>query len=208
MISLCKKLNIIYNIITCNPEPNGLKWCLIHERIILVGELVEPVHQIGLNRLKQFTARAAQIYNLLHQNSLSDLSAVSDPMMNELIQRSSPSNNHWTEETVQLKLKSDEPLICACVNWRGKMKDFMISHSVKWWAAKMFIRFICFRCKISMFHIIIGCFNNVIVYTLHHCVITWTNYLFEPVHKIKLSNRTSSWKRIGFPHLPEALDYR
>ncbi len=133
MISLCKKLNIIYNIITCNPEPNGLKWCLIHERIILV----EPVHQIGLNRLKQFTARAAQIYKLLHQNSLSDLSAVSDPMMNELIQRSSPSNNHWTEETVQLKLKSDEPLICACVNWRGKMKDFMISHSVKWWAAKM-----------------------------------------------------------------------
>ncbi len=34
--------------------------------------LVEPVHQIGLNHLKQFAAQAAQIYKLLNQNSLSD----------------------------------------------------------------------------------------------------------------------------------------
>ncbi len=38
-ISLCKKLNIIYYIITCNPEPqtNGLEWCPVHERIILLN---------------------------------------------------------------------------------------------------------------------------------------------------------------------------
>ncbi len=37
-IGLCKKLNIIYNIITCNPEPqaNSPEWCPVHERIILL----------------------------------------------------------------------------------------------------------------------------------------------------------------------------
>ncbi len=36
-ISLCKKLNIIYSIITCNPEPqtNSLEWCPVHEQILL-----------------------------------------------------------------------------------------------------------------------------------------------------------------------------
>ncbi len=79
---------------------------------VLFNELVEPVHQIGLNFLQQFTARAAQIYKLLNQNSLSDTwltptptemsqnSSVSDPVMNELIQCSSSSNSHWTEETM------------------------------------------------------------------------------------------------------------
>ncbi len=58
MINLCKKLNIIYNIITCNPEPqaHAPEWCL-----------VEPVHQIWLNSLKQFAARPAQIYMLLNK---------------------------------------------------------------------------------------------------------------------------------------------
>ncbi len=36
-----KTLNIIYNIITCNPEPqaNGPEWCLVHVRIILLNLL-------------------------------------------------------------------------------------------------------------------------------------------------------------------------
>ncbi len=40
-IGLCKKLNIIYNIITCNPEPqaNGLEWCPVHERINLLNRI-------------------------------------------------------------------------------------------------------------------------------------------------------------------------
>ncbi len=61
---------------------------------ILFSELVEPVHQIRLKRLKQFTAGATQIYKLLNQNSLSDTwqslwlkmsqsTGVSDPVMNE-----------------------------------------------------------------------------------------------------------------------------
>ncbi len=39
---------------------------------VIFNELVEPVHQLKLNHLKQFGARAAQIYKLLNQNSLSD----------------------------------------------------------------------------------------------------------------------------------------
>ncbi len=54
-IGLCKKLNIIYNIITCNPEPQAN------------GHSSELVHQIKLNRLKQFAAGAAQIYKLFNQ---------------------------------------------------------------------------------------------------------------------------------------------
>ncbi len=39
IIGLCKKLNIIYNIITCNPEPrgNGAERCPVRERIILLN---------------------------------------------------------------------------------------------------------------------------------------------------------------------------
>ncbi len=68
---------------------------------IIFSELDESVHQIGLNRLNQFTVQAAQIYKLLNQNSLSDPwqsiwlemsqnSSISDPVMNELIQCFSP----------------------------------------------------------------------------------------------------------------------
>ncbi len=72
-ISLCKKMNISYNIITCNPEPqaNGLEWSLVRDWIILLNQF-SSVHQIWLKRLKQFTAWAAQIYKFLNQNSLSD----------------------------------------------------------------------------------------------------------------------------------------
>ncbi len=40
-IDLFKKLNIIYNIITCNPEPqaNGPEWCPVHKRITLLNRL-------------------------------------------------------------------------------------------------------------------------------------------------------------------------
>ncbi len=57
-IGLCKKLNIIYNIITCNPElqANSLERCPVHERInllnrIFFGELQPkgPVSQTGLS---------------------------------------------------------------------------------------------------------------------------------------------------------------
>ncbi len=75
--------------------------------------LDEPVHQIGLNRLKQFAARAAQIYNLLNQISLSDAwqSLRLEMSQNtgvwscdagfcQLIQCSSSSKSHWIEEKV------------------------------------------------------------------------------------------------------------
>ncbi len=41
IIILCKKLKMIYNIITCNPEPqaNGPEWCPVHELIILLNPL-------------------------------------------------------------------------------------------------------------------------------------------------------------------------
>ncbi len=67
IISLCKKLNIIYSIITCNPEPraDGSGCCSVHEWI-------KPVHQIWLNRLKPFVVQAAQIYKLLNLHSLPD----------------------------------------------------------------------------------------------------------------------------------------
>ncbi len=66
---------------------------------------------------------------------------ISDPEMNELIRCSSSSNSHWTEQTVRLRSKTDEPLICACVNqtlkWRGQINFFMVSHrlckKVSWW---------------------------------------------------------------------------
>ncbi len=55
----------------------------------LFSELDESVHQIRLNLLKQFAARAAQVYKLLNQNSLlvmtssrsEDYTSVYDPMM-------------------------------------------------------------------------------------------------------------------------------
>ncbi len=144
-IGLCKKLNVIYSIITCNPKPqaNGPEWCLVQTNHsfepVLFSELDESVHQIRLNHLKQFVAQAAQIYKLLDQNSLLDAwqslwlemsqyTGITDPMMNKLIQCSSSSNSHWTEETVRLGPKTDEPLIWACVNrtleWKGEMKVF------------------------------------------------------------------------------------
>ncbi len=81
---------------------------------------------VWLKLLNQFTARAAQIYKLLNQISLSDAwqslrlkmsqnSGVSDPVMNELIQRFSPSISLWTEETVRLGLKTMS-MVWACVN--------------------------------------------------------------------------------------------
>ncbi len=40
---------------------------------VLFGELDEPVHQFELKHLKQFTARATQIYKLLNQHTLLDV---------------------------------------------------------------------------------------------------------------------------------------
>ncbi len=70
--------------------------------MILFSELVEPVHQIGPNHLKQIVAREAQIYKLLNNNCLSDAwqalrlemsqnTSVSDPMMNQSF------SSHWTD---------------------------------------------------------------------------------------------------------------
>ncbi len=100
-----------------------------------------------LKCLKQFAARAAQIYKLLNQNSLSDawqslwleMSQNSgDPVMTELIKGSSSSNSHWTEETVRLGPKTDEPLIWPCVNraleWMAKLTFlwFLIVYVERW----------------------------------------------------------------------------
>ncbi len=67
-------LSVQENVITCNPYPqaNSPEWWPNHSlELVLFGELVDPVQNIGLNRLKQFAARAAQVYKLLNQNSLS-----------------------------------------------------------------------------------------------------------------------------------------
>ncbi len=86
---LCKKLNIIYNIISCNPEPVRLT----NESFFWTS---------SPKCLKPFVARAAEIHKLLDQNSLWDAwlwfemsrnIGVSDSMMNELIQCSSSSNS-------------------------------------------------------------------------------------------------------------------
>ncbi len=166
-IGLCKKLNIIYNIITCNPEPqaNGAECDAQFTNQSFEPNSFEPVLfwwtslTSSPNQTEPYkTVRTAQIHKLLNQNSLSDAwqlprleisqnTSVYDTMMNELIQCSSSSNSHWTEE-------------------------------------------------MSMFHIIIGCFN-IIVYTLslrdYESVIWTSNWN-------KLSERTSLRKIIGFPH--------
>ncbi len=87
-ISLCKKLNFIYNIITCNQSLRPTLQSdvrFVNESFFWTdsfSELNKPVHQIVLNRLKQFTTRAAQIYKLLNQNSPSDQNiSVYDPIM-------------------------------------------------------------------------------------------------------------------------------
>ncbi len=87
-IGLCKKLNIIYNIINCNPEPqaNSLEERPVYKLIFLLNRFFLVNY---LKRLRQFAARAAQ---LLNQNSLSDAwhslgfkmnqnSSVSDPVL-------------------------------------------------------------------------------------------------------------------------------
>ncbi len=156
-IGLCKKLNIIYNIITCNPEPqkNGPKWCPVHEQIILLNCFFDVV---------VFLVEQSESSETVCSSSSTDLQVtqskltfrcltvtptgnepkyrhISDPVMNELIRCSSSSNSHRTEQTVRLGPKTDEPLICACVNqtlkWRGQINFFMVSHrlckKVSWW---------------------------------------------------------------------------
>ncbi len=64
--------------------------------------------------------------------------SVSDPVINELIQCSSSSNSHWTEETVRLGLKTNEPLIRARVNptleWRDELRFlwFLMVYVERW----------------------------------------------------------------------------
>ncbi len=156
--SVCARM--IYNIITYNPEPQAnelefVRSCLVHERIILSKRFFW---------MNYFTKSDRSIWNSLRleqhrstssstsQNSLSDAwqslrletsqnSGVYDPMMNEPFQRFNYSNSHWTEERVGLELKTDGPLIWACVNWTleswGEIKVFMVSHclckKVSWW---------------------------------------------------------------------------
>ncbi len=86
---------------------------------IIFSELDESVHQIGLNRLNQFTVQAAQ--KLLNQNSLSDpwqsiwleMSQQHiwsrDERTDSVLQSSS---GHWTEETVRLGPKTVSHGIC------------------------------------------------------------------------------------------------
>ncbi len=127
-------------------EERVSKWEIV-ERETSVSDVPftnEPLFWIGLN---QFTARAAQIYKLLNQISLSDAwqslrlemrhsSGVSDHVM-----MNGSSNSPWTEETARLEPKTDEPLIFSSVNrtleWRDQMNVFMASHrwckKARWW---------------------------------------------------------------------------
>ncbi len=146
------------------------------EPMIFFRELDKSVQQIGLNYLKQ----------LLNQNSLSDAwqslwlkmnhnSAVFDPVKNEQIQKSSSSNIHWTEESVQPRPKTDKLLICACVNltleWRGKIKVFngFSMFMLKRWSDEDVIDFR--HIKLPCFTSFVECFNNIIEYMSHHCMI-------------------------------------
>ncbi len=124
MISLCKKLNTIYNFFTCNPDETNHSF-----KPVRFSELLELVHQIKLKHLKLFSAEAAQIYSIKTHFQTPDSHADSKwaqiPAylilwwMNWF--SSSSSNSHWTEETDRLGPKTDEPLIWACVNRGGGM---------------------------------------------------------------------------------------
>ncbi len=61
MISLCKKVKIIYNIITCNPEvqANVPEWCLVSEWIILLNWL------FLVKWMNQFTKSSWTVWNSL-----------------------------------------------------------------------------------------------------------------------------------------------
>ncbi len=59
--------------------------------------------------------------------------------------------------------------------WRWEINIFMISHcpckKVRWWRL-VYSLYIFYTCKTSMFDVIIWCFNDIIVYMLHHSMIT------------------------------------
>ncbi len=111
------KLNIIYNIITCNPEPqaDGPEWCPVCEWIFFFwtvpfSEVVEPVHQIGLNVWNGSSSTDLQVDQIKTHFQMPDshsdwkwasMPACSIWSYHKLShQRFSSSNRHWTEENV------------------------------------------------------------------------------------------------------------
>ncbi len=124
--SVCaRNWTLFYNIITCNPErqANGS----VCERFILLNRFV---------LVNQFTKSDWSVWNILHleQHRSTSYSKLTFRHLTVnltqnhpkywciwscdewIIQSSSSSNSHWTEQTVRLGPKTDEPLIWACVN--------------------------------------------------------------------------------------------
>ncbi len=135
-INLCRKLNIIYNIITCNPEPqaNGLEWCLVHKWIILLNWFTKS-NWIVWNSLQLEQHRSTSYSIKTHfqtpeSHSYSKWAKIAAYLILRWMNwfSSSSSNSPWTEETDRLGPKTDEPLIWACVNrereQRVEMKVF------------------------------------------------------------------------------------
>ncbi len=125
-------------------------------------EQVESVHQIWLKLLNQFTARAAQIYKLLNQISLSDAwrslrleirhnSGVSDPAMNESFSAPVP------QTVIELRKQFDSdrrPMSRWYAHvWTEHLHEgtklkflwFLIVYVKRWADEDKLVHFICFR---------------------------------------------------------------
>ncbi len=106
-IGLCKKLNIIYYIITCNPEPqeNGLDWC----PVLQTNHSFEPVEPTSPNWTEvSEIVRSSIKTHFQTPDSHSDCK--SDPVMNPVINSfSAPVPPTVTElkKIVQLEPKTD-----------------------------------------------------------------------------------------------------
>ncbi len=150
-------------------------------------ELVKPVNQIGLNRLKQFA------------QNLQVTPTQNEPKYQCIWSYDAGFTNSFSA--------SVPPTVTERLN-EGKCKFlWCLSVYVTRWADEelMFIHFICFRhVKHPRFTSLFCAFIiklGIRYVTAWLCKGTW----IEPVHWNELSERTSSRERIRFP---EALDYR
>ncbi len=125
MIGLCKKLKIIFNIITCNPEP---EWTSSPKQ-------TEPSETVlnSNSRDLQVTQSKLTFRRLTVTRSRKEPKqwrSLSVHVMNEL--------SHWTEETDRLGLTADMS-VCEPNTWmKGQMNGFVLllclCKKVSWWS--------------------------------------------------------------------------
>ncbi len=214
-IGLCKKLNIIYNIIPCNPEPqaNGPECCSVHKRIILLNRffLVHYLNQFtksdwtnwSSSRLEQHRSTITQS-KLFFWHAWQSLRLERAKVLAYLFLWCRFLLTHSALQLLHNNIKlnwgkcltpTEEPDV-----WTLQMKVLMVFMVyVKRWANEdQFIHFICFR---QVQHLL---FTSLLVLWVYMTSLSdyvneskiWTSWLN------KQSKRTSSWKRIVFPHCP------